>query len=394
MRRRQSVPDLHLKNSVNLPPSTSLETLRLRPLLIALVIVLPGALLAPHSLSAAEVVPWLYEVAVPVENQSEQERNRASGEGLLKLLTRLTGVTYVPRTPEVTEALNRADGYYNEFRFSRVERSTEETDRSSAGRSASGTQLEFVIQFDPDPVQALIRSAGLPIWRAQREQVMVWAVLADESGRQIVGAASDLPLVDGLNQRARDRGVPLTLPLLDLEDQLAVDPAAVWGRLSQVVDPASRRYGADVLLLGRISSDAAGGWMSDWEFWVDGEVVPFTAESTDLMVHGIDAVDVLADELAARRVVHGRQAGQVQLAVSGVRTPADYGALLGYLKSLEFVQNVGVTGMRDGRIWLLVDTPAEPDRLLTTFERDRQLFNDQLALIDHADLRLVWRGGD
>jgi hypothetical protein len=367
-------------------------------LLVSLLILLPGTLFAPRMLAAAEVVPWLYEVAVPVQDQSAAERRRASSEGLLRLLTRLTGLTFVPRTPEVTEALDNPDGFYNEFRFARVERSATELPQTQAGQSAvvsqPNSQLELVIQFDPEPVQALVRSAGLPIWRAQRERVLVWAVLMDEAGRQIVGAASDLPLVDGLNQRARDRGVPLTLPLLDLEDQLAVDPAAVWGRLTQVIDPASRRYGADVLLLGRISPDGAGGWLSDWEFWVDGVVVPFEAEHTDLLAHGTDAVDVLANELAARRVVHGRQAGQLQLAVSGVRTPADYGALLGYVKSLEFVQSVGVTGMRDGRIWLLVDTPAEPDRLLSTFERDRQLFDDQLALLDSADLRLVWRGGD
>ena len=369
----------------------------MRPFVIALLLLLPGALFAPGSPRAAEVVPWLYEVAVPVENQSDRERNRASSEGLLKLLTRLTGLTYVPRTPEVTAALAQPDSYYNEFRFSRVELASRaappaagEPQQADAPRS----QLELVIQFDPEPVQGLIRSAGLPIWRAQRERVLVWAVVAGDNGRQIVGAASDLPLVAGLNERARDRGLPLTLPLLDLEDQLAVDPAAVWGRLSQVIDPASRRYGADVLLLGRISADAAGGWRSDWEFWVDGVVVPFEAEHLDLMAHGLEAVDVLADELAARRVVHGRQAGQIQLAVSGVRTPADYGALIGYVRGLEFVQSVGVTGMRDGRIWLLVDTPAEADRLLTTFERDRQLFNDQLAQVDSADLRLVWRGGD
>ena len=368
----------------------------MRPILTILLLILPGALLAPGALRAAEVVPWLYEVAVPVENQSEQERTRASSDGLLRLLTRLTGLNYVPRTPEVTAALAQPDGFYNEFRFARVERDPLNTPTigDPLQIEAPKTQLELVIQFDPEPVQALIRSAGLPIWRAQRERVLVWAVVADENGRQIVGAASDLPLVAGLSQRARDRGLPLTLPLLDLEDQLAVDPAAVWGRLSQVIDPASRRYGADVLLLGRISPDGMGGWRSDWEFWVDGVVVPFEAENTDLKIHGLDAVDVLADELAARRVVHGRQAGQIQLAVSGVRTPADYGALIGYVNSLEFVQSVGVTGMRDGRIWLLVDTPAEPDRLLTTFERDRQLFNDQLAQLDSADLRLVWRGGD
>lgn len=370
----------------------------MRPSLIILTLSLIGGLCLPGVLRAAEVVPWLYEVAVPVADQSERERSRASSEGLRRLLTRLTGLTHVPRTPEVTEALANPDGYYNEFRFARVERVAEENPPGSPAQTgaaaATGSQLELVVQFDPEPVQALIRAAGLPIWRAQRERVLVWAVVADDAGRQIVGAASNLPLVDGLNQRARDRGLPLTLPLLDLEDQLAVDPAAVWGRLSQVIDPASRRYGADVLLLGRITPDAEGGWQSDWEFWVDGVVVPFTAEHADLLTHGIDAVDVLADELAARRVVHGRQAGQVQLAVSGVRTPADYGALLGYVQSLEFVQSVGVSGIRDGRIWLLVNTPAEPDRLLATFERDDKLFNDQLALLDNADLRLVWRGGD
>ena len=246
-------------------------------------------------------------------------------------------------------------------------------------------------------MQGLIRAAGLPIWRAQRERVLVWVVLADGTRRQILGTTSDVPLVAGLNQGARDRGLPLTLPLLDLEDQLAVDPAAVWGRLSQVIDPASRRYGADVLLLGRITpldADEEGGWDSDWEFWVDGVVVPFTTSGADLAGQGREAVDVLADELAARRVVHGRQAGQLQLAVSGIRSPADYGALLNYLASLEFVQNVGVTGLEAGRLWLLLDTPADPDRLLGTFERDGQLYDDQLARVDDADLRLVWRGGD
>lgn len=375
-------------------------------LLLLLIILVPGT---PR---ATEVVPWLYEVAVPVADQSESERRRAASEGLKKLLTRLTGLAYVPLTPEVTEALDQPDRYYNEFRFARAA-VTAPVPADLPGQPAQPAQsgLELVIQFDPDPVQALIRAAGLPIWRAQRERVLVWVVLADGTERQIVGTASDTPLVAGLNQGARDRGLPLTLPLLDLEDQLAVDPAAVWGRLSQVIDPASRRYGADVLLLGRVSPAAEGmpsaaaalpadgalagtGWESDWEFWVDGVVVPFTTSGDDLNAHGREAVDVLANELAVRRVVHGRQAGQLRLVVSGIRTPGDYGALLNYLKSLEFVQNVGVSGLREGRLWLLVDTPADPDRLLGTFERDRQLFDDQLALVEDADLRLVWRGGD
>ena len=329
------------------------------------------------SLRASETVGWLYEVAVPVADQSTRERQRASGEALMVLLSRLTGLAYVPRTEVVTAALAAPDGYYSQFGFV----------------SAADDGLELVVQFDQGPVLELVREAGLPIWRAQRERVLVWAVLQDVDGRQIVGTTSELPIVAAMKDRARDRGVPLSLPLLDLEDQLAVDPAAVWGRLSQVVDPASVRYGADVLLLGRITPTFEGGWESDWEFWVDGVVVPFAGESLDLAALGVEAVDVLANELAIRRVVHGRQAGQLRLAVSGLQTPADYGALLTYLRGLEFIEQVGVAGVEDGRLWLTLETPAEPDRLLDTFERDRRLFDDQLARPGAADLKLVWRGG-
>jgi hypothetical protein len=335
-------------------------------------------LLVVGPVRAAEGVAWLYEVAVPVSDQSAAERDRASSEALSRLLVRLTGLSEVPRTPEVAAALAAPQTYYSEFSFA----------------AAEDGGLDLVIQFDQDPVQALIRAAGLPIWRSYRERVLVWAVLQQGGERTLVGAASDLPLVNGLTAEARARGLPLTLPLLDLQDQLAVDPAAVWGRLSQVVDAASARYDADIVVLGRITADGSGGFASDWEFWIDGTLIPYAAEGDDLEGQGVALVDLLADELAARRVVHAREANQLAISVSGVTSPAGYGALLAYLGSLEFVESVGVAGVRDGRLWLMLETPAEPARLLATFERDGQLTDDQLALVDSADLRLVWRGGD
>ena len=258
---------------------------------LALVLILAWS----GSARAVELVPWLYQVAVPVADQSTAERERAASEALLALLTRLTGLAYVPRTEEVAAALKAADGYYSEFRFAAALSPPGSESSEGPGASQGKDALNLVIQFDPDPVLALIRAAGLPIWRATREKVLVWVVLNDGAERSLVGATSDLPLVAGLTAQARVRGLSLTLPLLDLEDQLAVDPAAVWGRLSQVVDPASVRYGADVLLLGRIERDAFGVWTSDWEFWLDGVVVPFNTEGGDLAVHAGQAVNVLAD---------------------------------------------------------------------------------------------------
>jgi hypothetical protein len=353
-----------------------------RPKMLGQILGLMLWLMLGGSVKAATEVPWLYEVSVPVLSQSTEERQRAAAEALWKLLTRLTGLAYVPRTPEVVEALSRTETYYSEFRFS----------------SDAEKGLSLIVQFDPQPVLELVRSAQLPIWRASRERVLAWVVIQDQGQRTIVGATSESPLVTGFEERALDRGIALTVPLLDLEDQLAVEPAAVWGRLSQVVDPASERYGADVLLLGRVTADPEagpeGGWHSDWEFWVDGMVVPFTVNGADLAEHAAQAVDILSDELAGRRVVHGGRAGELRIAVNGIREAADYGSLLRYLRGLEFIDAVNVVEMRGNRLWLTLFTPARPAQLLEAFERDHRMFDDQLAAVGDADLKLVWRHSD
>ena len=337
---------------------------------MALSIALAGSALA------AEVVPWLYEVAVPVESQSPQARETASGQALLELLSRLTGLAHVPRTEQVAQALARPDAYYNEFRYASL---------------GSDLALELIIHFEPSQVLGLIRRSELPLWRSSRQRVVAWVVLEDDSGRRLLGSTLDVPATQSLQQRARQRGVPLTLPLLDLEDQLNVSAGAVWGRLGQVLEPASKRYAADLLLMGRIRQSMDGSWTSDWEIWLDATVLEFVGSGEDLEAQMVEAIDWLANELAAREVVTGRVAEALQIAVEGIRTPGDYGELLGYLHTLEFVDAVDIMQVKGTRIVMSVITRARAEQLLMLFESDNRLFQDQLAVTNAADLNLVWR---
>ena len=153
------------------------------------------------AIGAGDVVPWLYEVAIPVETQSRQERQSASSKGLLTVLTRLTGLAHVPRTPEVAAALTCAESYYNEFRFV---------------RKPLTDALELVIRFDRVPVLELIKQADLPIWRSSRAQVVAWVVVSDGIERSLLSTADQSTVVEAMNQQARARGIPLSLPLLYL----------------------------------------------------------------------------------------------------------------------------------------------------------------------------------
>ena len=100
----------------------------------------------------------------------------------------------------------------------------------------------------PRAVLGLIRDAGLPVWRANRPTVVAWVVLDDGSERRILGAESTHPAIEALRSRARERGVPLRLPLLDLQDLSAVSFTDVWGGFEEGIVAASARYRADAAI--------------------------------------------------------------------------------------------------------------------------------------------------
>lgn len=332
--------------------------------------------LLPFGSVQAVEVPWLYDVDVPVADQSTEARLDAAGRALAEMLTRLTGLVSVPRNEAVSRALAAPDLYYNQFSFEQ-------------GPEGEGLQLR--LQFTPRAILDLVRDAGLPIWRSKRPAVVAWVVLDDDGERRILGADSDHPAVVALREQARRRGVPLRLPLLDLTDQLAVEPAAVWGRLSRTLLPASERYGADIVLAGRMQTLPGDRWSGSWEFWVDGDIRQLEQEAPEPAPLGRGAADALADELAGRYAVLDRGVRRLDLAVSAVHGAADYAALLRYFGGLEFVEEVVISAVQGDRLAVSLLTAATPEQLLELFRLDQRLFPDGLNDVPGPPIELVWQ---
>jgi uncharacterized protein len=349
------------------------EPWRIRLLALAL----GWVLLAPVSAAAVEV-PWLYEVTVPVENQSTSARLDAASRALAQLLTRLTGLVSVPRNEQVSRALAAPDLYFNRFGFEQTSENGEQ-------------RLNLRLQFVPQAVLDLVRDANLPIWRSNRPTVLAWIAVDDDLVRRVLPADTEHPLVDALAERTRERGVPLRLPLLDLTEQLTVEPAAVWGRLSQILQPASQRYGADTVLVGRLQRRSDERWHAEWEFWVDGEVRRLEQDARDPTSLGRAAADLVADELAGRYAVLDRGVRRLALSVSEVERTADYADLLRYLGGLEFVDEVIVSAVSGDRLEVSLLTAAGPDQLLELFSLDRRLVPDRSRVMPGPALPLVWQ---
>ena len=92
------------------------------------------ALLMSASMSArASTVDWLYDVDVPVTDQSAEVRSAAFRQALLVALKRITGLNDVPTTPAVTSALEAPQRY---LRRIPVSRSRQSGRRRAAAKSA------------------------------------------------------------------------------------------------------------------------------------------------------------------------------------------------------------------------------------------------------------------
>ena len=283
------------------------------------------------------MVPWLYDVEVPVASQAE--RQRAARTGLRELLVRITGMAELPANPEIQAALREPEQYYGRFEFSM----RAQPPRSQAPENVDGDtpeQMVVALHYEPATVLALLRRAALPVWGADRPSVLVWVAVEQDGARRIVSASSADELFGAVQNRARQRGLAVSLPVMDLADH-AVTPTTVWGRFWHAIESASARYNPDLIVVGRVAQRVDGSWVSDWEARSAGvadQAQDRAAAAPQAVAAGVDAI---ADALADRFAVGGRL-DAITVTIRGASTIAAYASVLDYLRSREYIERMEV----------------------------------------------------
>lgn len=320
--------------------------------------------------AVAEVVatPALYEVEVDVPDQSQPVRHAASREGLETVLIRLTGLASLPDSAAVLEARGRPELYYDRFLF------------------VADRRLKFT--FSPGAVLDLIDRAQLPIWPAKRPNAIAWLAVEQSGRREIVQDGH--PLAAALVAQAKRRGLEVYLPLMDLRDQMQVQPSDVWAGATLLLAAASRRYGAEAVLIGRLRSQQQEGYAGRVVTWTGGGDFQGEVTAADLAGAGAAAVDFLADGLASRHALPWRAPQWLPLVVDGVASPLHYGRLLRYLEGFEFMRSVRIAALHRKRLEVALQTRAEMHPLIELLTMDGRMASPPGA----ATNRLAWQGAD
>lgn len=173
---------------------------------------------------------------VSVDNKSSRELSNGTRAALEQLLVKITGQQDISDYQAVDAILRNANRYLRAYRF------TEEQG-----------DLFLVAEFDRELIETELVKQGLPIWGSRRPDALLWLAIEDADGeRRIVDDGNQSELARMTRRQAETRGVPLALPLMDLDDTLTINGYDVWGLFPEQLVNAASRYNVDYVLAARL----------------------------------------------------------------------------------------------------------------------------------------------
>jgi len=202
---------------------------------------LPALFLSFASFCAlAEPLAHLHQVREPaVEGVA---RDAMLTRALDSLIVRLTGKADAPQAPALAELRAAPEKIISQFGF-----------------EADGSAL--VVEFDPASSERALRQAGLALWGNNRPLILAWWLEEELGGSTLVGDGQST--AETLRRAAQHRGLPLRLPLADLNEQLAATSEVLSSAEFDGLAEVSERYAADVLL-AVVSAEQDGKWQAQW----------------------------------------------------------------------------------------------------------------------------------
>jgi hypothetical protein len=305
-------------------------------------------------------VNHLFQAEVSVSDRDSATRDTALRRALHEVLVRVTGNPDQLSGQSGQALLANPQRFVEQFRY----REAEEQD---------GLPILWV-QFDGVALEREVRRNGLPFWGAERPDTLIWLAVDDRGQRYLVSEHSSGPEVQALRQTARSRGLPVTLPLMDLLDQSAVSFADVWGGFEQTLLAASERYRPQVILTGRLErATTAADWRGEWSLLKTGTGRQWTSHARDLGTLVAEGLATSGEELAMRYALHSSGGSTRTLLVDGIIDLHAYAQVQAYLKSLTPVDELQVIRVADGSVEFSLQLNADERSLQQLITLGRRL---------------------
>jgi hypothetical protein len=275
--------------------------------------------------AAAAEVSGLYEAEIGVRGQGAAERIEAFRDALAQVLVKVTGQRDINAQPVAAALRSRVQSIVQQYRYR---------------TPAAGSGRLLWAAFDAEVINQALWQHHVAVWGTARPLALILLAMEDSGQRMILEAEGDQQLTAIIKAAALQRGIPVLLPLMDLEDRSTLKFTDVWGNFRSSLMVSARRYQSDAILVGRLYR-AGSQWEGRWSLHVEGLPLDwsFRGSVEDVITAAINnTADVLASKYA--RPAMAVTGSGVLLKVMGVDSLEDYAHISTYLQGLQVVSEI------------------------------------------------------
>lgn len=227
-------------------------TVKIRIILITLALL--SVLLPAQAVEVAD----LYVSRMTESDVRKLGEEEAKIAAFSQMLVRVSGKRAVLDDEIIRQQYTHLNNYLKQFGFI-------ETD---------GRRL-YEVSFNPNAVNRLLRQANMPIWESKRPYTLIWLAQEQDDGeRYLINEQAELLANSTMVQVAKQRGLPFSFPLLDLDELMQVSASDVWGNFAQPMLDASARYDADQFILAKIFSLGEQQYRLNWAVYNNDSAQP------------------------------------------------------------------------------------------------------------------------
>jgi hypothetical protein len=307
----------------------------------------------------------IYTVEELVVNQSDEVRSEAAARGLATVFVRLSGGKSVLEAPAVRAAIAKSSIYVSEFGY-------QPTDQVITIAGATQAANRLVMRFSQTPIEAILKNNQLPIWLSNRPDILVWGAL-NSDGKNYMNADSLMAIA--LKNSASIRGLPITSPVLDLDDRANLSVSRLWALDEDAIVIASSRYETDAVLAGRFAKNSSQ-WTGNMLLLHRGKTNYFSVTGSSQNEVATSVIDQVADYLANIYAVAPNFSGDIRFVMLQINNVDDfnyYAAVVAYLESLPLIESLDVKRVHDGQLMVKANLNSSVDRLMNTLNLDKKL---------------------
>ena len=280
------------------------------------------------SVAVAGRVDDLYKGREAVPQQSTAALRSGASKALEQVFIRVSGQGQLPPSAVLEAALASPEPFLTRYSYQRETLGGED-------------RIWLDMKFSPRQVNAVLQSAGLSVWSANRPTVLLWLVVDTEQGRSFLGSGAHPELENALKNAVARRGLALQFPLFDLVDAGNLSAQALWQMPEERVREASQRYAPPFILMGRASQLSTGQWLASWVLLDEQRSERFDTQSQQDDGFLASAIDRVTDVQARRYAVSSAagSGGRTLIHVGGLTRFDDYAQLVSYLESLAVIEH-------------------------------------------------------